>query len=101
DAGGAVRRSSRELIRMKAESESTHRYDEIGRSYTRTRRPEPRIEAIVHAGLADARRIVNIGAGAGSYEPPGRTVVAVEPSPTMIAQRPAGAAPAVRAFAEA
>jgi SAM-dependent methyltransferase len=76
------------------------RYDRIGTSYTRTRRPDPRVEALVHAGLGTARRIVNIGAGAGSYEPRNRTVVAVEPSPTMIAQRPVEAAPAVRAFAE-
>jgi SAM-dependent methyltransferase len=86
---------------MQADSESTHRYDRIGTSYTRTRRPDPRVEALVLAALGDAGRIVNVGAGAGSYEPPGRTVAAVEPSPTMIAQRPPGAAPAVRAFAEA
>ena len=42
-----------------------------------------------------------MGAGAGSYEPDDRRVVAVEPSARMIAQRPAGAAPAVRAVAEA
>jgi SAM-dependent methyltransferase len=77
------------------------RYDRIGRSYTRTRRTEPRIQARVDAALGTARRIVNVGAGAGSYEPTDRGVVAVEPSPTMIAQRPAGAAPVVRAFAEA
>jgi SAM-dependent methyltransferase len=76
------------------------RYDAIGRSYTRTRQPDPRVEALLLAGLGDARRIVNIGAGAGSYEPSGRTVAAVEPSPTMIAQRAAGTAPAVRAYAE-
>jgi SAM-dependent methyltransferase len=76
------------------------RYDNIGTSYTRTRQPDPRIEAQLVDALRDAQRIVNVGAGAGSYEPQGRTIVAVEPSPTMIAQRPSGAAPAVRAFAE-
>jgi SAM-dependent methyltransferase len=79
----------------------THtRYDDIGTSYTRTRQPDPRVEALLLAGLGDAQRIVNIGAGAGSYEPRDRTIVAVEPSPTMIAQRPPGSAPAVRAYAE-
>jgi len=45
--------------------------------------------------------VVNVGAGTGSYEPPNRTVVAVEPSGTMVAQRPEGAAPVVRASADA
>ena len=43
---------------------------------------------------------MNVGAGAGSYEPADRDVVAVEPSETMIVQRPPGAAPVVRAYAE-
>ena len=77
------------------------RYDRIGRSYTQTRRTEPRIQARIEAALGDARRVVNVGAGAGSYEPADRTVVAVEPSPTMIRQRPPAAPPVVRAFAEA
>lgn len=76
------------------------RYDRIGTSYTRTRRTEPRVAAQIHAALGDARRVVNIGAGTGSYEPPDREVIAVEPSPTMIAQRPKGGAPVVRAYAE-
>jgi SAM-dependent methyltransferase len=80
---------------------TTTRYDRIGRSYTQTRRTEPRIQARIDAALGDARRIVNVGAGAGSYEPADRAVVAVEPSPTMIRHRPAGAARVVRAFAEA
>ena len=77
------------------------RYDRIGTSYTRTRRTEPRIAARLDTALGDARRVVNVGAGTGSYEPADRDVVAVEPSATMIRQRPAGAAPVVRAFAEA
>jgi SAM-dependent methyltransferase len=76
------------------------RYDRIGTSYTRTRRTDPRVAAQLNAGLGDARTIVNIGAGAGSYEPADRAVIAVEPSPTMIAQRPEGAAPVLRAYAE-
>jgi SAM-dependent methyltransferase len=43
--------------------------------------------------------VANIGAGTGSYEP-AQTVVAVEPSRVMIAQRPARAAPVVQAAAE-
>jgi SAM-dependent methyltransferase len=50
--------------------------------------------------LGDARSVVNVGAGTGSYEPPDRRVTAVEPSEVMIAQRPPGAAPAVQAVAE-
>lgn len=77
------------------------RYDAIGATYARTRRTEPRIAAHIDAALDGARTVVNLGAGTGSYEPPAREVVAVEPSPTMIAQRTPGSAPAVRAVAEA
>ena len=44
--------------------------------------------------------MLNVGAGAGSYEPTDVAVVAVEPAEVMLAQRPALAAPAVRAIAE-
>ena len=74
-------------------------YDTLGATYTRTRRPDPRIAAQIHAALGDAQDVVNVGAGAGSYEPP-QTVLAVEPSQVMISQRPAGAARAVQAVAE-
>ena len=67
------------------------RYDLIGRTYTVTRQTEPRIAARIWAALGDARTIVNVGAGTGSYEPPDRDVTAVEPSAVMIAQRPPGA----------
>jgi SAM-dependent methyltransferase len=76
------------------------KYDVIGRSYSRTRRTDPRIAAVIWAALGDARTVVNVGAGTGSYEPPDRDVTAVEPSAVMIAQRPPDAAPAVRAAAE-
>ena len=56
------------------------RYDTIGRNYTANRRADPRWESVVAAQVGDARRILNVGAGTGSYEPPGRSVVAVEPS---------------------
>jgi SAM-dependent methyltransferase len=75
-------------------------YDTIGATYTVTRRTEPRIAARVWAALGDARTVLNVGAGAGSYEPPGRDVTAVEPSAVMRAQRPAGAATCVAAAAE-
>ena len=75
-------------------------YDTIGGAYTATRRTEPRIAAQVWDALGDARTVLNVGAGTGSYEPPGREVTAVEPSAVMRAQRPAGAAPCVAAAAE-
>src|ERR1700727_3652358 len=75
-------------------------YDTIGAAYSVTRRTEPRIAAQVWAALGDARTVLNVGAGTGSYEPPGRDVTAVEPSAIMRAQRPAGAAPCVAAVAE-
>ncbi len=75
-------------------------YDTIGATYTVTRRTEPRIAAQVWAALGDARTVLNVGAGTGSYEPPDRDVTAVEPSALMRAQRPAGAAPCVAAAAE-
>jgi SAM-dependent methyltransferase len=75
-------------------------YDTIGTGYTRTRREDPRIRNSIHAALGDARSVLNVGAGAGSYEPRDRDVTAVDPSPVMIAQRPAAAAPALAASAE-
>jgi SAM-dependent methyltransferase len=75
-------------------------YDTIGATYTVTRRTEPRIAARIWAALGDARTVVNVGAGTGSYEPPDRDVTAVEPSAVMRAQRPAGAAPCLAAAAE-
>jgi SAM-dependent methyltransferase len=74
-------------------------YDLIGSGYRQYRRPDPRIAAVITEALGDARAIVNVGAGAGSYEPESRMVVAVELSATMIHQRPLGAAPAVQASA--
>jgi SAM-dependent methyltransferase len=79
---------------------SAQLYDAIGATYTVTRRTEPRIAARIWAALGDARTVLNVGAGTGSYEPPGRDVTAVEPSALMRAQRPAGAARCVAAVAE-
>ena len=75
-------------------------YERIGVGYAERRRPDPRIESRIYEALGDARSVVNIGAGAGSYEPTDRRVVAVEPTVQMLEQRSADAAPAVRAVAE-
>ncbi|HKB50586.1 MAG TPA: methyltransferase domain-containing protein [Solirubrobacterales bacterium] len=75
-------------------------YDRIGLGYSAVRQPEPQIAAPIEAALGEARSVLNVGAGAGSYEPAGREVTAVEPSRAMIAQRPPGSAPVVEAVAE-
>jgi SAM-dependent methyltransferase len=76
-------------------------YDRIGVGYRQVRRPDPRIAARIETALGDARTVLNVGAGTGSYEPADREVTAVEPSRVMIEQRPADAAPVVQASAEA
>lgn len=75
-------------------------YDQIGNTYTSTRRPDPRIAALINAAIGDAKLIVNVGAGAGAYETNSEHLVAVEPSWQMIRQRPHGARPVVQAVAE-
>ena len=75
-------------------------YDRLGRGYSRVRQPDPRIAAQIDAALGEARTVLNVGAGTGSYEPEGREVTAVEPSAEMIGQRPPGSAPVVQASAE-
>ena len=75
-------------------------YDTIGATYTVTRRTEPRIAARIWAALGDARTVLNVGAGTGSYEPPDRHVLAVEPSALMRSQRPHDAAPCLAGCAE-
>lgn len=75
-------------------------YDRIGADYAHLRKPDPRIAGRIELALGQARRVVNVGAGTGSYEPADRELVAVEPSFEMIRQRPVGAAPAIQARAE-
>lgn len=75
-------------------------YEQHGQAYAFVRRTDPRIEAQVHRALGASRTVLNVGAGAGSYEPADRYVLAVEPSATMRAERGVGAAPAVDATAE-
>jgi SAM-dependent methyltransferase len=77
------------------------RYERIGRGYARTRREDPRLARRIHRALGDSRSVVNVGAGAGSYEPRDRQVVAIEPSDVMAAQRPDDLPPAIRASAGA
>lgn len=76
-------------------------YGRIGQGYASYRQPEPAIAALIEAALGPARRILNVGAGAGSYEPRGRDMIAVEPSASMRAQRPADIVAAIDATAEA
>lgn len=75
-------------------------YERGGEGYAAKRRTDPRIAALVHAGLGDARTVLNVGAGAGSYEPEDRYVVAVEPSASMRGQRPPERVPALVGVAE-
>jgi SAM-dependent methyltransferase len=79
----------------------TPRYERIGLGYARTRREDPRLAERIHRALGEARTVVNVGAGAGSYEPRDRHVIAIEPSDVMAAQRPPELAPAIRASAGA
>ncbi|HEX6151859.1 class I SAM-dependent methyltransferase [Nocardioides sp.] len=75
-------------------------YDTLGATYTVTRRTDPRIAAQIWAALGPARTVLNVGAGTGSYEPPDRQVLAVEPSALMRSQRARDAAPCLSAAAE-
>ena len=75
-------------------------YDRIGLNYADLRRPDPRIAAPIHAALGDAKTVLNIGAGAGNYEPDGKEVIAVDPSIKMIEQRKRAAHQVIQASAE-
>ena len=75
-------------------------YEAGGTGYGVQRRTEPRIASLVHDALGDARTVINVGAGTGSYEPDDRYVVAIEPSASMRSQRPSHRAPAIDARAE-
>ena len=75
-------------------------YDQHGHSYTLHRRTDLRIARLIHKALGSAKTVLNVGAGAGSYEPQDRYVVAIEPSAAMRAQRPVNLAPAIDGIAE-
>jgi len=75
-------------------------YDTIGAGYSTGRRPDPRIANVILRAIGDSRSVVNVGAGSGSYEPDNKHVVSVEPSLTMIRQRPRSSAQLIQARAE-
>jgi SAM-dependent methyltransferase len=80
---------------------SPQRFDSIGVGYTRTRREDPRLRDLIRTALGNPRSVVNVGAGAGSYEPRDGHVIAIEPSEVMAAQRPRELTRAVRGVAHA
>ena len=75
-------------------------YGSIGHGYASYRQPEPAIAALIVRALGNARTVLNVGAGAGSYEPTDRELTPVEPSASMRAQRPPHLAIAIDAVAE-
>jgi ubiquinone/menaquinone biosynthesis C-methylase UbiE len=75
-------------------------YGAHGQGYIQQRGTDPRIAMRVHQALGNARTVLNVGAGTGSYEPEDRYVLAIEPSAAMRAQRPPNLAPAIRGIAE-
>jgi SAM-dependent methyltransferase len=75
------------------------KYDVIGVNYAELRQPDPRLARLITDALGPARTVLNVGAGAGSYEPAGRSVTAVEPSGEMIRKRSPSAAQAIQAEA--
>jgi len=75
-------------------------YDVIGVNYSDLREPDPRIEQAIHQALGPAETVLNVGAGAGSYEPAGPRVTALEPSAEMIGQRRTPAAEVIQGHAE-
>jgi SAM-dependent methyltransferase len=74
-------------------------YDSIGHGYGDRRKQDPRIAERIDRALGSAESVLNVGAGAGSYEPTDRKLFALEPSMVMIRQRPPEASPAVCASA--
>ena len=75
-------------------------YDTIGINYSDLRKPDSRIESAIGTALGSAKTVLNVGAGAGSYEPADRQVTAIEPSAEMIRQRGASAATVIQGYAE-
>jgi SAM-dependent methyltransferase len=75
-------------------------YEETGHAYSSVRKSEPRFGVAIRKAFGDAKRVLNVGAGAGSYEPEDLDVVALEPSAVMRAQRPAHLVEAIDGVAE-
>ncbi len=78
----------------------TAKYDSIGINYSQLRKPDPRIATVIDNALGEAKTVLNVGAGTGSYEPTNREVVALEPSQEMINQRDQSAARAIQGYAD-
>jgi ubiquinone/menaquinone biosynthesis C-methylase UbiE len=76
------------------------KYDVIGIYYSELRKPDQRIARIIESALGSAQKVLNVGAGTGSYEPADRSVIAVEPSLEMIRKRRPTAAEAIQASAD-
>ena len=85
---------------MRAEPAGDFDYERDGADYATIRQPEPRFARQIRDALGDASTLINVGAGAGSYEPEDLTVTPVEPSASMRSQRPPHLAPALDAVAE-
>lgn len=75
-------------------------YDEIGTGYAAARHSDPEIARAIRNALGDAKSVLNVGAGSGSYEPSDLRVIAVDPSEEMIRQRSRSSAPCIKAWAE-
>jgi len=75
-------------------------YDTIGLNYANLRKPDFRIAQRIETALGDAKTVLNVGAGAGSYEPADRQITAIEPSAEMIGQRSTSNATVVQGRAE-
>ena len=89
------------MMRFSDGSAGDANYSVIGEGYAQVRQPDPRIAAALLDALGDVRTVLNVGAGAGSYEPVDREVTAVEPSASMRAQRPAHLSIAIDATSDA
>jgi SAM-dependent methyltransferase len=75
-------------------------YDTIGVNYSELRKPDHRIGKFIEKALGNASTVLNVGAGAGSYEPANRQVTALEPSLELIRQRSDCAATIIQGRAE-
>jgi SAM-dependent methyltransferase len=95
-----ARISAVSLDRVQFDAATHNPYAALGTGYSVGRRPDPRVADLIDAALGEARTVLNVGAGTGSYEPRDRLVAAVEPSMAMIGQRSVAAAPVVRGAAE-
>jgi len=75
-------------------------YDQLAEQYKTYRQPDPKIAARIQFHIQGAQRVLNVGAGMGSYEPEDCEVVAIEPSHDMIAKRKRDKATLIQGFAE-